>query len=82
MTAPALWLEAGAWTEARLVVDSRLEVVAADELLLAEELVDELDELLAAPPPRATDVAPFAELSVKSASTVCEIVPLVTFAVR
>ena len=82
MTAPAPWLEAGAWTEARLIVDSRLDVVVDELLLLADELVDELDELLAAPPPMATDVVPFAEPSVKSASTVCEIVPLVTFAVR
>lgn len=53
-------------------------VVSVDELL-EEELVD---ESLAAPPPRAIDVVPVAEFSVKSAETVCEIVPLVTCAVR
>ena len=65
---------------ARAAPDDRLDVVGvADEV---EELLVELELLLAAPPPRATDVVPFSELSVKSAWTVCEIVPLVTLAVR
>jgi hypothetical protein len=61
-------------------VDCKLEVVvlSVDELLLEDELVE---ESLAAPPPKATEVVPLAELSEKSAETVCEIVPLVTFAV-
>jgi hypothetical protein len=53
----------------------RLEVACAS----ADE---SLDESFAAPPPSATDVVPFAELSVKSAWTVCEMVPLVTSDVR
>ena len=53
----------------------RLEVACAS----ADE---SLDESLAAPPPSATEVVPFAELSAKSAWTVCEMVPLVTSDVR
>ena len=45
-----------------------------------EALEDE--SLLAVPPPSATEVVPFSELSVKSASTVCEMVPVVAFEVR
>jgi hypothetical protein len=60
---------------ATAVLVGRLEVACAS----ADE---SLDESLAAPPPSATDVVPFAELSVKSAWTVCEMVPLATSDVR
>ena len=76
MAVPPAWLDAGTSAEASEVDESTLEVVADGEL------DEELDESLAAPPPRASDVVPLAELRVKSAETVCEIVPLVTFAVR
>jgi hypothetical protein len=57
--------------------------VFADRLEVACVFADEsLDESLAAPPPSATDVVPFAELSVKSAWTVCEMVPVATSDVR
>jgi hypothetical protein len=65
--------------EATLTPDDTLEVVGVADAEL-DELEDE--SLLAAPPPRATDVVPFSELSVKSASTVCEIVPVVALEVR
>jgi hypothetical protein len=75
------WLDAGTSAEASEVEESTLEVVADGELV-EDEFDEELDESLAAPPPRAIDVVPLAELRAKSAETVCEIVPLVTFAVR
>ena len=78
---PLAWLDAGTSAEASEVDGSTLDVVADGELV-EDELDEELDELLAAPPPRAIDVVPLAEFRVKSAETVCEIVPLVTFAVR
>jgi hypothetical protein len=78
---PPAWLDAGTSNEASEVDESTLEVVADGELL-EDEFDEELDELLAAPPPRAIDVVPLAELRAKSAETVCEIVPLVAFAVR
>ena len=81
MAVPLAWLEAGTSAEASEVEESTLEVVADGELV-EDEFDEELDESLAAPPPRASDVVPLAELRVKSAETVCEIVPLVTFAVR
>jgi hypothetical protein len=69
--------------EARLRPDDTLDVVGVVDVEL-EVLLDELEDesLLAAPPPRATDVVPFSELSVKPACTVCEIVPVVAFEVR
>ena len=73
---PPEWLDAS--TALKDGLDWRLEVVVPVDELLAEELDG---DALAAPPPRAMDVAPLAELSVKSAETVCEIVPLVTLAV-
>ena len=78
---PLAWLDAGTSAEASEVEESTLEVVADGELV-EDEFDEELDESLAAPPPRAIDVVPLAELRVKSADTVCEIVPLVTLAVR
>jgi hypothetical protein len=74
---PPAWLDAGASAEASEVDESALEVVADGELV-----EEELDEELAAPPPRAIDVVPLAELRAKSAETVCEMVPLVTLVVR
>jgi hypothetical protein len=71
------WLDAGTSADASEVDESTLDVVADGELV-----EDEFDEELAAPPPRAIDVVPLAELRAKSAETVCETVPLVTFAVR
>ena len=78
---PPAWLDAGTSAEASEVDGLTLEVVADGELV-EDEFDEELDESLAAPPPRAIDVVPLAELRAKSAETVCEIVPLVTFAVR
>ena len=80
MAVPPAWLDAGTSAEASEVDESTLEVVADGELV--EDEFDEELESLAAPPPRAIDVVPLAELRAKSAETVCEIVPLVTFAVR
>ena len=74
---PPAWLDAGTSAEASEVDESALEVVADGELV-----EEELDEELAAPPPRAIDVVPLAELRAKSAETVCEMVPLVTLVVR
>ena len=69
--------------EATLRPDDTLDVVGVADVEL-EVLLDELEDesLLAAPPPSATDVVPFSELSVKSACTVWEIVPVVAFEVR
>jgi DNA-directed RNA polymerase specialized sigma24 family protein len=75
------WLDAGTSDEASEVAESVLEVVADGELV-EDELDEELEESLAAPPPRAIEVVPLAELRAKSAETVCEIVPLVAFVVR
>jgi hypothetical protein len=65
-------------TTATAVPDDRLKVAWVS----ADALDESLDESLAAPPPSAMDVVPFAELRVKSAWTVCEMVPLVTSDVR
>ena len=59
---PPEWLDAS--TALKDGLDWRLEVVVPVDELLAEELDG---DALAAPPPRAKDVAPLAELSVKSA---------------
>jgi hypothetical protein len=81
MAVPLAWLDAGTSAEASEVDESMLDVVADGELV-EDEFDEEFDESLAAPPPMAIDVVPLAELRAKSAETVCEIVPLVTFAVR